>query len=507
MNKRSHSRVLLVAAGLTALSGCAINPQTGQPEIAPSVKAKFVSVFDSSDPCSHNDRNIGMAAGALVGGVLGYLNHGAKGALVGAAIGTGGGYLIGHLMDSRRCKLYKIAQANHLRLISATITERKLGTKGRNPNGAIGLDVQLQNKSDEFEPGSAALTPQAHAYMTQIARQYTPKTIAASLPANATPKQRAEALNHVVLIVGHTDAKDAVAGANLARLSQERAKSVARVFAQNGVPTASIYYQGAGDALPIAPNATEEGRTENNRVQFVDVPTRADLQRYLQRRTVNPAYYQTASARTEPAAPIPRVRAARVKPTRHPLFASGYHFGGNPISPSGEPIDIGAPVEHSMFDILPAAYADTPVLIGSCLSDHPHPTTAVRNLETGQSLPPRDFVPGFYGTVWASNVDSNLVAITGATVPLDTGAPIPEPTVYIYKDYHGNVHQAPSFKARADVNIYRGAQETVYRVFLHGPAQCLDLVVPASQFRGRGDLYYDRGGDTYLAIPQFAMRR
>jgi outer membrane protein OmpA-like peptidoglycan-associated protein len=540
-----HSLTLLAAAGVTVLSSCAINPQTGQPEVAPPVKAEFVSIYDSPNPCSNNARNLGMTIGAIAGTTLGALldrNNRAEGAGLGAVAGIGVGFLVGHLMDARRCRLYKIAKANHLRLASATITPAKLGEHGKNSKVAIGLDVQLQNKHDEFRPGSATLTPRAQAYMAQIAQQYTPQAIAASLQPNATPEQRAAAQRQIVLIVGHTNAEDAAAGVNLARLSQARAKAVADVFAENGVPPANIYYQGAGDALPIAPNATEQGRAENNRVQFIDVPTRYDLQRFLQARTINPMDYQTSSAPavhappptatlTQSAPAIPtaqrppqqiaavtrsaareavhrtKTRLSRLIRKPQVKFASCCDFGGNPIHLPAKPINLGMPIEHSIFGIFPAAEAAEPVMIGSCLRDHPHPTTAVRNLQTGEVLPPRDFVPGFYGTVWASYVNGNLVAIDDATVPLDSGAPVPEPTVYIYKNYRGNVHQPPSFKARAAVNVYRGTEKMVYRVFLHGPAQCIDLVVPAAQFRGSGDLYYDRSGDLYRATAPFAMQR
>jgi hypothetical protein len=79
--------------------------------------------------------------------------------------------------------------------------------------------------------------------------------------------------------------------------------------------------------------------------------------------------------------------------------------------------------------------------------------------------------------------------------------------VLIYKNYHGNTHQAPSFKGEADVNVYRGTQKTVYRVFIDGPAQCLDLVVADAQFKGQGNLYYDDKGNSFLASPEFAMQR
>lgn len=161
----NHLLVGIVVAVATFVSGCATNPQTGGLGMAPGVQAKFNSIFNNSDPCSNNDRNIGIAVGTVVGALLGYANHGEKGALIGATIGAGGGALLGHTQDQRRCNLYKIAQANNLKLASAAITNKKLGmaSKHTKGNAAVGLDVQLQNKHDEFVPGTAHLTPKARA--------------------------------------------------------------------------------------------------------------------------------------------------------------------------------------------------------------------------------------------------------------------------------------------------------------------------------------------------------
>lgn len=599
--KRSmHIKTTLSFSALVLLSSCAVNPENGRPELSPTVSARFQSIFDSPDPCSNNDRNIGIAVGVLAGGVVGYLQHGVKGAVAGAAIGAGGGYLIGHVMDSRRCSLYKIAQANHLRLVSAAITEAKLEQQavgvrpGSAPNqGAIGIDVQLQNAPDEFEPGSAVLTPRAHAYLSQIAQQYTQKAMAGTAANGASAQPL-----HQVLIVGHTDAQDARSGVDLATLSQQRARAVAEVFAQNGVPADSIYFQGAGDTLPIASNTTIQGRAENKRIQIIDVPTAADLQRYLQLRTPNSQFFaRTAQSvaqisdaaasvspssslatqiaadnqpdASEPPAPnknepvwkqiedkakrlaweqshpraalpstIPSHAAAGSKlasmapverrpiyhtavarseprpqqrPSATPVHATAaygsYNFGGEPNQGGGTAINLGESIGHSMFGLLNNAQAATPVIVPSCLNDAPRTSTLVRNLASGEALAPRYYLPGFDNNVWASNVNGNLVAITGATIPVDGGSPVPMPKVLIYRDYHGNARQAPSFDRPVPVNVYRGADATVYRLFVRGPAQCMDLVVPTKQFSGKAHLYYARAGGLYQAEPGFSVQR
>ncbi len=547
------------------VSGCAINPQTGQPEVAASAKTQFNSIFNNEDPCSNNDRNIGIAIGAVAGGVIGYLAHGAKGAAAGVVIGAGGGFLVGHALDARRCELYRIAQANGLKLASAPITQAKSGGANSTDKPAtVGLDVQLENKSDEFVAGTAELTPQARKYLAQIANQYSPKTLMAALPSNATPEQRAQAGSHKVLIVGHTDENDSSLGADPATLSQQRAKAVAKVFVDQGVPVQNMFYQGAGDTLPIAPNTTNLGREENQRVQIVDVPTEADLQQFLSARTADPANYRFANLNTAssqetslgertntvtPTAPThattgkttikarskpttvaktgnpgniktevsaspraaPTAAPASVAPSQAAAGASdegsGYDFGGTPTAGGGIPVRLGsAPAKSSSFSLISNANAGSPTTLNSCLGDRPHVASAVRNLATDQALNVRDYLPGFYGAPWAAGLGGNLIALLDVRVPSDAGSPVPEPELKIYKDYIGNVSQKPSYSARVPVNVYRGSDATLYRVFVSGPMHCIDLVVPVSKPRATGNVYYTNRSVNYTASGNFALR-
>ena len=64
-------------------------------------------------------------------------------------------------------------------------------------------------------------------------------------------------------IGGHTDGQGDAA-ANLG-LSQRRAVAVRKELIARGVAPNALKAQGYGDALPIADNATEEGRAQNRR--------------------------------------------------------------------------------------------------------------------------------------------------------------------------------------------------------------------------------------------------
>lgn len=554
----------MVLGASLVLTACAINPNTGQPEIAPSVKDSLKSTFNSDDPCSNNDRNVGMVLGGVAGAAVGYLTHGVKGGIAGGAAGVAAGFLIGHTLDSRRCQLSKIAAANGLKLASVpikqqddstapspaagTLSTSAAGTRDGSSDSQLGLDVQVENKSDEFMPGTAQLTPQAHAYMSEIAAEYAPKTLLASLPSDATQAQRQQALNRKVLIVGHTDEQDALSSHDLAALSQQRAKAVAAVFAEAGVPTRNVYYQGAGDSLPIASNSTANGREANQRTQIIDVPTESDLQKYLARRSANPADFRFADttaakplvasratttavvasapasksahatmpgananpavstvvgAAQEPvvASPAPATHRARVTAT-----AGNYDFGGKPTVGNGITVSLGAPPKSS-FNLISSANAAQPTQLDSCLGDRPHTSSDVRNLATDQPLNVRDYLPGFYGAPWVTSMGGNLVSLLDVRVPSDAGSPIPEPHLQIYKDYKGNAKQKASFSARVPVNVYRGSDATLYRVFVNGPMQCLDLVVPKRQPLGNGNVYYTNRDVDYTATGNFALAR
>ncbi len=72
----------------------------------------------------------------------------------------------------------------------------------------------------------------------------------------------------VVVIVGHSDNSGSLA-ANL-RVSRARAGSVRRALIEvYGIAAARITAEGAGYLAPLAPNATEEGRAANRRVEVI----------------------------------------------------------------------------------------------------------------------------------------------------------------------------------------------------------------------------------------------
>ncbi len=537
----------LCAAALLASSGCVTSTGVHEPQFLATIQHRVTNLFDNPDPCSNNASDIGIATGAVVGAFIGHrVAKNDKGTLVGAAVGATVGGWIGHTIDERRCALYRIAQQDHLKLASATITPAKLGIGGKH---TLGLDVQIQDQGVIFEPRSAHLVPGARGYLEQIGAQYTPRVLVASLGPKAPPQAIAAAEHRKVLIVAHAAQTSDPLWAE--RLSEARARVVAEIFAARGVPGYDIYYQGAGDALPIGNNATARGRQENRRVQIVDVASQAQLTRYLSQRTANPADFAGVTYRptppplaqgaaAEPARAGPHasflermaagakrlawkvqhrsvarrpvtLAAASPSPTvarRAGLPPGAYDFGGAALQGAVPPIDLGRLRSHSMFRFIRAAHAgDAPALIGACTSDRPHLASAVRNLTSGRVLPVRDDLPGFYGAPWLSEPHGNLVAILDAYVPKSSGLPVPDPRLDIYRDYARFHERQPTYSRLVPVNVYRGRRGTLYRLFVGGPMQCMDLFVPAHAGRGPARIYYPLIGQSYLATSTFAIRQ
>ncbi|RPH92696.1 MAG: OmpA family protein [Calditrichaeota bacterium] len=100
-----------------------------------------------------------------------------------------------------------------------------------------------------FEYNSADLNAEARMNLGQVAQ---------SLIAN--PNAR-------VLIVGHTD-NTGSADFNL-RLSFERAEAVKLYLIAMGVSEDRMMTEGRGSSEPVASNATEEGRSQNRRIEFI----------------------------------------------------------------------------------------------------------------------------------------------------------------------------------------------------------------------------------------------
>jgi len=172
---------------------------------------------------------LGALAGAGIGSVVG--DNTARNALIGAGIGTLAGGAVGAYMDQQE----------------AQMRQQLAGT---------GIEVQRQGNTLQlslpanvtFRTDSAQIDPQFYSTLDRLAGTL------------------AQYEQTVVQIAGHTDSTGAPAYNQ--ELSERRASSVAQFLMGRGVIPARIVTAGYGEAYPIAPNTTPQGRQANRRVDI-----------------------------------------------------------------------------------------------------------------------------------------------------------------------------------------------------------------------------------------------
>ncbi|WP_373378931.1 OmpA family protein [Cupriavidus nantongensis] len=538
-----------LAVACSMVTGCATAPG-----------AYLKETFASDDPCSNNARNIGIAAGVIAGAVLGNVVSSNKkvGTLVGAGVGAALGGLIGADMDRRRCELSRIAKKHGLDVTMVDIAAdgSAMAAASREPEqGGIGMSVSVRDTGTggtaQFASGSSTLAPEARVAFTEIAQQYAFAAQARQLGPKSTTQERqaVEALkSRRILLIGHTD--DTGSSRLNAELSEQRARTVAALFRDAGVAEAQLYYQGAGETMPLADNRDEAGRAKNRRVEIVDVTDEAAFAKYLDARRPNVAFYRESSAeRVQPgmeggasggatqsksAATTregdrekshPSARTASNRPMRQsgahsdtakarhdkqPAMASGTTSVPSAVTQKKSPAPQTATASTPSFD-----FGGTPsgrsamvpdlgkldrqggfALISSavadtplarCDQDRPREARAVKSLSDDKAYRTADYMPGLYNTIWTDTVNGHLVALKGVAVLRDGGAPARRPEVLVYRDYH-DAKQTADLRTEAQVNTYRGDKGLLYRVFVNkAPLQCLDIVIPhASPDQARG---------------------
>ena len=257
-----------------SLAGCATTTGGG----SSGIQKTLTDTFASDDPCANNARNIGIAVGAVGGLVLAKVLDAKIGpAIAGAAAGALVGGLIGANIDQKRCELSKIAKQYQLDM---EFTPVAVSAQSQKDEAAQAFSMTLRDAPEGAKP------EQAKAWQDAMR-------------------------NRRLLLIGHTD--DTGSSAHNADLSERRAKTVAQLLRQNGVPQEQLYFQGAGEGYPIADNATEQGRGQNRRVEFVEVFSDEALAYYIENRRANYALYRSVPSGTafaEPSASSPSAAPA-----------------------------------------------------------------------------------------------------------------------------------------------------------------------------------------------------
>jgi OOP family OmpA-OmpF porin len=112
--------------------------------------------------------------------------------------------------------------------------------------------VRIIIESLVFAVSSAQLNPEAEGRIRDIVN-----TVRCYAPTNT------------IVVEGHASKEGAGDEARNRKLSDDRARTVADAFIRAGSPREKVSAQGFGSARPIALNDTEEGRSQNRRVEII----------------------------------------------------------------------------------------------------------------------------------------------------------------------------------------------------------------------------------------------
>lgn len=176
---------------------------------------------------------IGAGAGAVLGGLIGkYAGSTTIGAITGAAIGGAAGAIIGDYMDRQAAELERDLEGARVERVGEGIL--------------ITFDSGILFAVDRSDLSANARENLGD--LSRVLQKYDDTDI---------------------LIQGHTDATGS--DAYNQQLSEQRAGTVARYLAAQGVTTARMAVSGFGESRPTASNETAAGRTQNRRVEVAIV--------------------------------------------------------------------------------------------------------------------------------------------------------------------------------------------------------------------------------------------
>ena len=187
---------------------------------------------------------IGAVAGAAIGAAIGDKPGREKqGAIIGSVIGAGIGGFIGNRIDKQAQELNTIPGVSQVKV------EKQEGNQKIESQIKILFDVD----DDSVKPSEATKLEK----LADVLSKY---------PEN------------IVVIEGHTDSDGS--NAYNQKLSEQRAQSIENYLINKNLSISNLSSIGYGEAQPIVPNDTEDGRALNRRVEIkitVDQKVAAEL--------------------------------------------------------------------------------------------------------------------------------------------------------------------------------------------------------------------------------------
>ena len=188
-----------------------------------------------SSCASLNKTQKGGAVGAVAGGAMGAVigkvaGNTGLGAIIGATVGGATGAVIGHKMDKQAKEIEK------------TVPDAKVERVGE------GIVVEFSSNV-LFGFDKSNLTADAKTNLDKLVKVL-----------NVYPDTDIE-------VQGHTDSKGSEAYNET--LSEKRASSVTSYLTSQGISRSRVTIKGFGESVPKYDNTTENGRTQNRRVEFL----------------------------------------------------------------------------------------------------------------------------------------------------------------------------------------------------------------------------------------------
>ncbi len=486
------------------LSGCVTNGSS----------ANFLSTTPGANgECEYNEAAY-VIGGAVIGIGLGLLLGGDNRGLATVAGGAAGG-LAGKGLQSylqSRCKELAAVQQRmketdlNVQAITAPASGSWVNPDDTSQKeGEQGIAVTVSNTA-MFETGDSKPTPSAAQDLQELAKTYADK-------------------NRKVLIVGHTDATGPDAFNR--KLSEQRAREVAKIFSSSGIPISDLYYKGAGADRPIATNQTPEGRATNRRVEVVELETEDGIIAYdsfVESDPLLPARVAASQeipetppappkAQTSPK-PSDKVQVATkdiAPPPKALKSGTSIDFGGQSIAEYDQNLaeqiekkEEGKSLMASLWPISDAqASNDDPMLGTTCINDTYRPVGAVMSLDDDKPLRrTSDYVSGLYSTSWHDNVNGHLVGLTNVAVLKDSGLVDKQPDFFVFDNYQKG-DETPALHTTGSARSYAGQNGVIYRVFLDEnvwPVRCVDVFFPKGSAKNKtaeSRIYYDKNSQVF----------
>lgn len=453
----------------------------------------------------------GTALGAAGGAALGNKMGGNKGAVIGGIVGGLLGYAIGDAIDKRREELKKIAEQEQMEMYFSDIksnevvynetnepdlssSKNTLSVKKQEEEQKKVGDKVIITETNQFDKGSSDLTSKAKESFTKIARTYSQA-------------------NKKILIIGHTD--DSGSSTLNQKLSEERAKTLGKVFAENGVKQENIYFLGAGEMQPIANNNSTEGASKNRRVEIVELSNEQEIALYSNLRKADPSLFRPVEIKQKPKEKVevvvsttknpPTEVTKRIEPISEPKETLSTNikfvdFGGTKsnnknlfsLNKFGEVV-----TKESFIGIGTKAKADTPSNIyGNCTTDKPRVYGETKSLASGQKIDHKtsEYKNGLNQSSWTTSINKHLVGLAPVGVVRDGSKPVSSPKIYIYENYVQNSNAKPNETLSTTINAYQGSNGLLYRVFIsdeNSSLKCMDIIFDEKNVNAStGKMYY-----------------